>query len=574
MQFSIEVNGQQVTARRGETIKNVLDRIGIHVPTLCYLDGFTPTGGCRMCVVEVEGIPGLVPSCSHLVSEWMKIQTNSAKVLKSRKILVELLLTNHPDDCLYCERSGDCGLQDLAAEMNIRERKYFRKKEVQQIDKSCTSITRDPAKCVMCNRCIRVCDEVIGVGAIDIVGRGSSGRIGTMFNKGLNTKTCVKCGQCIMVCPTAALTERTAVQQVIDALHNPETFPVIQFSPTVPATIAEMFNLKSSKDLLNLLRAALKAMGFRQVFDISMAADVAIMEEATELLQRLNDGGPLPMFTACCPSWVKYVEECKPPLLPYLSRVRSPQQIMGRLIKSYITTSAGQKPESVFVVSVMPCTSAKHEASLDLMKDGATRHVDAVITTRELARIIRSMGIDFSGLEPEPSDTAFGMRSSAGNLFGISGGHLEGLLRTAQHLATGSDTNALKISDLRGLKPKKESRVKLGKHTVQAVALNGLASARPVIDEIASGKTDYHLVEVMTCPYGCINGGGQKMHADEKNLKARMKALYDVDEEEMIKVAHRNPIVNDLYEKFLAKPGSAMNNELLHTSREPNNDSQ
>lgn len=567
MQFDIEINDQQVTAKRGETIKNVLDRIGIHVPTLCYMEGYTPTGGCRLCVVEVDGVNELVPSCSYLVTEWMKIKTHSPKVLKSRKILVELLLASHPDDCLYCERSGICGLQDLALEMNVRERKYLGKKEIQQIDKTCPAIVRNPAKCLLCGRCIRVCDEIIGVSAIDVIGRGSNSRIGTAYNKGLNVQTCVKCGQCIMVCPTGALTEKSGYQVVIDALHNPMLYPVVQFSPTVPAAIAEDFGLKASKDILNLLRAALKTMGFRQVYDLSMTADLTIMEEATEFLSRLNNKGTLPLITSCCPAWVRYVEKIKPELLPNISTTRSPQQMMGRLIKNYIASSSGQKSENVFVVSVTPCTAKKYEADADRMKDGASRYVDAVITIRELSRIIRLMGIDFGGLEPEPSDTAFGMRSSAGNLFGVSGGHLEGLIRTIQHMVTGLDTNSLKITELRGLKSKKEARVKLGKQIIRAVAVNGLANAMAMTDDVISGREDYQLIEVMACPFGCINGGGQKLNSEEKNLKSRMKFLYDVDDEEMIKVAHKNPIVSDLYDKFLTRPGTSDNNDLLHVSR-------
>jgi iron-only hydrogenase group A len=567
MQFDIEINSQPVLAKRGETIKNVLDRIGIHVPTLCYLNGFTPTGGCRMCVVEVDGISELVPSCSHPVTEWMKIKTHSPRVLKARKVLVELLLASHPDDCLYCDRSGHCGLQDLAAEMNVRERKYHGKKQNIQIDKACQSIVRDPAKCVLCGRCIRVCDELIGVSAIDVVGRGSDSRIGTGYNKGLNTQACVKCGQCIMVCPTGALAEKSNIQEVIKALNNPDIFPVVQFSPTVPASIAEDFNIKASKDLLNLLRAALKKMGFRQVFDSSMAADLTIMEEAADFIERLKKHENLPMFTSCCPSWVKYVEALKPQLLPNLSTTASPQQLMGRLIKNYIASSAGQKAESVFVVSVMPCTAMKYEADKDRMKDGISRNVDAVITTRELVSIIRLMGIDLASLEPEPGDTHYSLRSSSGNLFGISGGHLEGLIRTIHYMMAGFEMSTLKINELRGLKGKKEAKIKIGKVIFNVAAVSGLANVKSLIDDIEAGREDFSIIEVMACPNGCINGGGQKLNSDEKNLKSRMKALYDVDDEEMIKVAHKSPIIIDLYERFLAKPGSERNKELLHVSR-------
>ena len=567
MQFDIEINNQPVSAKRGETIKNVLDRIGIKVPTLCYMNGFTPTGGCRMCVVEIDGVSELVPSCSYPVTEWMKIKTHSPRVLKARKVLVELLLANHPDDCLYCVRSGNCGLQDLATEMNVRERKYHGKRQNIQIDKACPAIVRDPAKCVLCGRCIRVCDEIMGVSAIDLIGRGSESKIGTTYNKGLNTQTCVKCGQCIMVCPTGAITEKSNIQVIIDVLNNPDLFPVIQFSPTVPASIGEDFNIKASKDILNLLRSALKKMGFRQVFDASMAADLTIMEEAAEFIERLNQHEKLPLLTSCCPSWVSYIESAKPQLLPYLSTTASPQQMMGRLIKNYITSSAGQKVENVYVVSVMPCTAKKYEAEKDRMKDGISRNVDAVITTRELVTMIKLLGIDFNSLEPEPIDTHFGMRSSAGNLFGISGGHLEGLIRTVHQMITGQEIGTLRISELRGLKGKKEARIKIGKVSFNIAAVSGLSNVKSLMDDIEAGREDYSLIEVMACPYGCINGGGQKLNPEEKNLKSRMKALYDVDDEEMIRVAHKNPVIVDLYERFLAKPGSERNKELLHVSR-------
>lgn len=567
MQFDVEINDQPVSAKRGETIKNVLDRIGLHVPTLCYLNGFTPTGGCRMCVVEVDGISELVPSCTHPVTEWMKIKTHSPRVLKARKVLVELLLAGHPDDCLYCERSGNCGLQNLASEMNVRERKYHGKRQNIQIDKACQSIVRDPAKCVLCGRCIRICDETMGVSAIDVVGRGSESKIGTTYNKGLNTQTCVKCGQCIMVCPTGALKEKSNLQAVSDALNNTELFPVIQFSPTVPASIGEYFNIKASKDILNLLRAALKKIGFRQVFDTSMAADLTIMEEAAEFIERFNKHENLPLLTSCCPSWVKYIESLKPQFLPNLSPTASPQQMMGRLIKNYIASSAGQKPENVFVVSVMPCTAKKYEADLDRAKDGISRNVDAVLTTRELVSMIRLLGIDFNSLEPEPSDTHYSMRSSSGNLFGVSGGHLEGLIRTIHHMVTGFEMNTLKINELRGLKAKKEVKIKVGKMMLNVAAVSGLSNVKALCDDIAAGREDFNIIEVMACPNGCINGGGQKLNSDEKNLKSRMKALYDIDEEEMIKVAHKSPVIIDLYDRFLAKPGSVRNKELLHVSR-------
>jgi len=503
----------------------------------------------------------------------MKISTHSPRVLKARRTIVELLLANHPDDCLYCDRNGLCGLQDLAGEMNIRERKYHGKRKVIPVDHSCPSIVRDPAKCLLCGRCVRICDEVIGVGAIDVIGRGSESQIGTAYNKGLNPNTCVKCGQCIMVCPTGALTEKSNLQQIIDTLHNPALYPVIQFSPTVPASIGEEFNLKASKDILNLLRAALKRIGFRQIFDTSMAADLTIMEEAAIFAERFEKNENLPMLTSCCPAWVKYVEDVKPQLLPYLSTTLSPQQMMGRLIKNYITSSAGLKPENVFVVSVMPCTAKKSEADRDRMKDGTGRYVDAVLTTREFARLIRLLGIDFGSLEPEPTDTHYGIRSSAGNLFGISGGHLEGLVRTVHQVMTGQEMGSLKIAELRGLKGRKEAKIRIGKNTISVSAISGLAAFKSLAEDIETGKEPARIIELMVCPNGCINGGGQKLNCDEKNLKARMKAIYDVDDEEMIRVAHKNPVIVDLYDRFLAKPASDHNRELLHSSRTTEKDS-
>jgi len=571
MLFSIEINDQTVSAKRGETILTVLNRNGIYVPTLCHMNGFSPTGSCRMCIVEVEGIPGLVPSCSHPVEEWMRIKTHSPRVIRARKALLELLLANHPDDCLYCVRSGNCELQKLADEMNITERRYHGKKQPLQVDKYCPSIERDPAKCILCGRCMRVCDEVIGVSAIDIIGRGSNSRIGTTYNKGLNYDACVKCGQCIICCPTAAIREHSQFHLLLEMLNKQDHYPVIQFSPTVPGSIAEAFGLKTSKDILNLVRAALKKIGFRQVFDTSMAADLNIMEVSKELADRLKSNGPFPLFTSCCPSWVRYVESSRPDLLPHLSQVKSPQQIMGSVIKNYITSSIRFSQDKVHSVSVMPCTAKKYEAVHEHETKGGCAMVDSVLTTRELIQLIRLMGIDFSNLEPEPADTAFSVRSSAGKLYGLAGGVAEGILRTLCYQVHGQELSPIKINELRGPKNRKETLLKMGKQTVKTIAVSGLANAMALLEEIDAGKTHAHLVEVMACPGGCINGGGQCLGADEKVMKARIKAIYDVDDEEIIKVAHKNPIVGELYEKFLGQPGSVRSREMLHISRKSEN---
>jgi iron-only hydrogenase group A len=564
MLFNIEINDQEFSARRGETILTVLNRNGIKVPTLCYMAGMTPTGSCRMCMVEVDGLPGLVPACSQPVEEWMKIRTHSARVIRARRTLLELLLASHPDDCLYCEKSNHCELQALSEELNVRERRYQQKRKPVQIDKACPSVERNPAKCILCGRCIRTCDTVIGIAAIDITGRGSASSIGTSQNKGLNFQGCVKCGQCIMVCPTGALSERSSLHRVLDALNNPELCTVIQFSPTAPGSVAEEFGLKPGKDALNLLRTALRMAGFKYILDTSLAADLAIMEEATIIAERLKKKEKLPVFTASCPSWVHYLREFRPDYLQNLLPVRSPQQIMGSLIRSYVIPPHNRAPETVFSVSVMPCTASKAEAEQEGLISDKYRDVDAVLTIRELVRLIRLFGIDVTSLEPDPTDSMYGTRSSAGKLCGAAGGGLEGTLRTTYQLMTGQELQPVKINDLRGLKEFKEFRMKIGKDYFNAVAVSGLGRAIKLLEDIASGKSRYDIIEVMACPYGCINGGGQPFGADEKTLKARMKAIYDVDEEEMIKVAHKSPVVGHVYEKLLGSPGSPAAREMTH----------
>jgi len=543
MIFTIEINGQTVTARRGETILSILNRTGIRIPTLCHLAGFTPTGACRMCVVEVESMPGLVTACSHSAEEWMKIRTHSPRVMKARKTVVELLLANHPDDCLYCDRSGSCELQDLASELNVKERHYRSRKPSIRIDRNCDSIERDPAKCILCGRCIRVCDEIIGMSAIEIVGRGSKSLIGTSLNKGLNIQACVKCGQCIMVCPTAALKEKSSYHTVIDALNNKDLFPVVQISPGVQGSIAEDLGIKGGRDLQNLLGTALRKMGFRQVFDTSASADLMILEISQQLVQRIRDKEKMPLFTSCCPSWVKFVEEYKPELKKHMVASKSPMQIMGTWIKDHYPQRMNIAKDKIFSVAVMPCTSKKHEAISGDEKDVHT--IDAVLTTRELIRMIRLFGIDFSNMEPENTELGFGVRGSAGRLSGIAGGETEAVIRTLYYRMTGQEISPVKINELRGLKNRKETRIKIGRSSFGFAAVSGLAAAQQLLEEIETGKSEYQMVEVMACPFGCINGGGQRLGTDEKALKSRMKALYDADEEEMIKVAHRNPTLQE-----------------------------
>ena len=545
MIFTIHINGQPVTVRRDETILSVLNRTGIRVPTLCHLAGFTPTGACRMCVVEVEGKPELVTACSHPVEEWMKIKTHSPRVMKARRINVEMLLANHPDDCLYCERTGNCELQGLSFELDIKQRRHHPRKFAVPADENCPSIVRDPAKCILCSRCIRVCEEVMGMNAIEIIGRGSNSSLGTSQNNGLNLQACVKCGQCIMVCPTAALKEKSSYQHVIDALSQTRLFPIIQISPGVQGSIAEDLGIKGSRDFQTLLATALRKIGFRQVFDTSAAADLMVLDISRQLSERIKEKEKTPLFSSCCPSWVKYIEDFRPELKKHLVTVKSPMHIMGSLIREKFAVKMGIASEKIFSVAVMPCTSKKYEAIKEA--EAGPPIIDAVLTTRELIRLIRLYGIDFSTLEPDNTEIGFGIKGTSGKLSGIAGGESEAVIRTLYYQITGTELSPVKINDLRGLKSRKETKVKIGRNTYGFVAVSGLMAAQQLLEEIDNGRNEIILVEVMACPFGCINGGGQRFGTDEKALRSRMKALYDTDEEEMIKAAHKNPSIFEFY---------------------------
>lgn len=560
MQFTIEINGVKAVAKRGETILSVLQRSGIRVPTLCCMAGFSPTGSCRMCIVEVDGIKNLLPACSSPVEEWMQIRTHSPRVIRARKTIVELLLANHPDDCLYCDRAGTCELQKIASELNIRERKYHTRRPSVMIDRNCSSIERDPGKCILCERCIRVCDETIGVNAIEIIGRGSKSIIGTSLNKGLNQQSCIKCGQCIMVCPTNALKEKDHTGKVIDALNDPALYPVIQLSSTITVSIAEEFGLKTGKDLISRVTMALRKIGFKEIYDTSLGADINTMEMAARLVEKIKNKEKMPLFTSCCPSWVSYVEAFQPGIKTDLAAVKSPQQIMGTLIREYFKP-AGEK--KIFSVAVMPCTAKKQEADLDPAGD-KEKNVNAVLTTRELFRLLRHYGLDLNAIDPGLTETGYGNRGSSGRLYGVSGGASESIIRSFYYMMTGQEINPMKITELRGTKGRKEFRLKIAKSTYTFVAINGLQYIKPLLDEISAGRNDVQLVEVMVCPGGCINGGGQRFGSDEKASRSRSRAIYDADEEEMIKVAHKNPAVTAVYAGLLGTPLSPECTELLY----------
>lgn len=562
--IEMQVDGRTIEAKEGETILSALKREGIHVPTLCHMEGLPPSGACRMCIVELEGAPNFVTACSYPVAPGMKIQTCSPKVLDARRTIVELLLSNHPDDCLYCTRSGKCDLQQLSQSMGIRQRSYRGKRNEQPKDVS-GPIVRDPDKCILCGRCVRICEEIQGVSAIDFVGRGSRAYVGTAFDQGLNISTCINCGQCIVGCPTGALAEKSYIDEVVAALADPGKMVVVQHAPSVSVSLAEEFGMEAGQDVDGKMVAALRRIGFDRVFDTSFTADLTIMEEASELAQRIARGGTLPMFTSCSPGWIKFVEQFYPEFIPNLSTCKSPQQMMGAVIKSYFAEREKIDPARIVSVSIMPCTAKKFESNRPEMAPNHIPDVDYVLTTRELGKLLHMFGIDLPAMAPQEADTPFGERSTAGKIFGASGGVMEAAVRTAHFLLTGQEAPKLEIQSVRGMKGIKEIRTKIGGLEIGAAVASGLGNARKLLDEIKAGRKDLHFVEIMTCPGGCINGGGQPIGADINAVRARMQALYKIDQSEEIRVSHKNPYITRLYEEFLGKPLGEKSHQLLHT---------
>ena len=563
--IELEVDGRQIEARPDDTILSAVTRHGIDIPTLCHMEGLPPSGACRLCVVEVEGNPALVPACSSAVASGMKVRTHTPRVLDARRTIVELLLGSHPDDCLYCARNGKCTLQDLSENLGVRQRLYRSERTVRPTDVSSPSITRDPDKCILCGRCVRVCEEIQSVSAIDFAGRGCDAMIATAFDRGLNLSTCVNCGQCIVACPTGALRERSYVDEVVAALADPEKMVVVQHAPSISVTLAEEFGTKAGQDVDGKMVAALRYIGFARVFDTSFTADLTIMEEGSELVQRIKNGGPLPMLTSCSPGWIKFLEHFYPDLIPNVSTCKSPQQMMGAVIKTFFAEREGVDPADIVSVSIMPCTAKKFESSRPEMAPEHIPDVDYVLTTRELGHMLKMFGVDLMAMEADTADTPFGERTTAGKIFGASGGVMEAAVRSAHFLLTGTEMAELDVQPVRGLEGAKEIHTKLGDLEVGAAVVSGLGNARVLLDQIRAGRDDLHFIEVMTCPGGCINGGGQPLGADIEAVKARMRALYRIDREEEVRVSHKNACVQRLYDEFLGEPLGEMSHRLLHT---------
>ncbi len=560
----ITVNGKSVRTEPHENLLEVLRREGVRIPTLCHWEGLPAVGACRLCVVELEGQANLVPACATPAVEGMRVHTHSARVVDARKTIIELILANHPDDCLYCPRKGSCELLQLATELGVTERTYRGARIRHARDVSSPSLVRDPEKCILCGRCVRVCSQIQGVGAIDFTGRGAATLVAPAFIDGLNVSSCVHCGQCVMACPTGALTDARHLRRVTAALDDPQLTVVIQHAPSVSVTLGEYFGFPAGTDVDGLLVAALRRLGFKVVFDTSFTADLTVMEEASELVERIRHGGPLPMFTSCSPAWVRYVETFHPRWREHVSTCKSPQQMMGALIKNVWAKRQGVPADQVFSVSVMPCTAKKAEARRPEMLTDGRFDVDAVLTVRELAELIVMKGVDFRTLEPSRPDRPFGARSSAGKLFGATGGVLEAALRTAAFLLTGKNPTA-DLTALRDSDGVRELTLEVGGLELKVVAVSGLAAAARVLGEIESGHLKPHLVEVMSCPGGCVAGGGQPYGTDAAAVAARVQALHRLDRGAPVRFAHENAEIGDLYREVLGEPLGELSHRLLHT---------
>ena len=573
-----------VTVPDGTMVLDAAKKAGVVIPALCFLEGFEPLGACRVCMVEVEGAKSLVAACSFPVGEGMKIHTSTKRVREARRTVVELLLSEHDGNCQTCERNEDCELQRLAYELGIRTLRYEGEKTKAGIDDSTMALVRDNSKCIKCRRCVTACTQVQGVGALFPQNRGFATVIGPAFTLGLADVSCVQCGQCAAVCPVGAIVENSHIERVWAALEDPSKTVVVQTAPAVRAALGECFGLPTGTLVTGKMYAALRRLGFDNIFDTNFTADLTIIEEGMELLSRLKSAlkegkqVALPQFTSCSPGWIKYVETFYPEFLLNLSTCKSPQQMFGAVAKTYWAAKVGKKPEDIYVVSIMPCTAKKFEADRPEMDSSGVRDVDAVLTTRELARMIKQAGINFTGLPDEEVDQILGVSSGAADIFANTGGVMEAALRTAYEIVTGRELpfDGLHINQLAGLTGVKEISLTitgtvpewsfLEGATVNLAVAHGLANARTVLEAIKSGAKSYHFVEVMTCPGGCIGGGGQPRLTTNEKRKARIGAIYKEDRSKKLRKSHDNPKIKQIYAEFLNVPLGEKSHHLLHTS--------
>jgi len=553
-----------IKAEKGETILSALNRNGITIPTLCRMKDFSPTGACRMCVVEVEGRDRLVTACSHPVEEWMKIKTHSPRVILARKTIVELLLSNHPDDCLYCDRNLNCELQRLSEQLNIRDRRIRGKKIKQRLDQSSPAIVRELSKCILCGRCVRVCEEEITSNSLDFINKGKDTHIGAAMDKDFNFSSCINCGQCVLVCPTGALHEKRNINEVQDYLNKQGIIKAIQYSPLVAVGIADELGGKYNEEFDRILNAVLRRIGFDKVFTTGTGTDVCITEIANQISERIENKVATPLYISACPAWVKYAEQFIPSLIPQLSKVKPPQQITGVLIKTLIADQIGARPEQIFSVSATPCLAMKFEATRDGMMRKGIPDVDSVLTVRELARLIRLYGIDIANIDPEPADEPIAGRSSSAVLAEVSGGMTEAVLRLLYYNKLNKEADKQLFRKLRSSGTFRETSLEVGENLVKVAVVDGLTGLEHLKNSIDSGK-NYDLIEVMTCQGGCVHGAGLTFNTTRDEIKSRSKQIYHADDTEPINLPCKSPDLINLYEKFLKDNKDIADKKIFYT---------
>lgn len=570
--ITLTIDGTKVSVPEGTTIMQAAEQLGIHIPRLCYHPDLSLAGSCRVCIVDVKGLGYFMASCSVAVWEGMEVQTNSPEIRQARRDIVELLLDNHPKDCQTCERDGNCELQNLAYAMGVRERLFEGQRKRFAIDDSSHSVVRDPEKCILCGRCVRVCHEIQGVYNLSQHGRGFSTVVGPAHLSKMDESVCIQCGQCINVCPTAAFLEKRSTEDVWQALADPRKHVVVQTAPSIRAAIGEGFGLRPGTPCTGKMVTALRVLGFDAVFDTDLGADLTIVEEAHEFLTRLQGDGPLPMITSCSPGWISFLEKFYPGLIPHASTCRSPMTMLSVLIKTYYAQRKGLDPNDIYVVAVMPCVAKKFESRRPEhhTADGLP-YTDAVLTTRELIWMIKCYGINFTKLPDGEFDAPLGIASGAGDIFGCTGGVMEATLRAAGELVTGKPADRLEFTEVRAVEGLRETYVAIGDRAIHVAVANGLTNAKIVLDKVAEGKESFHVIEVMACPGGCVGGGGQPYPPegvkvlDPELLAKRASALHTIDAGKTLRKSYENPAVEEIYDTFLGGPGSPLAHQLLHT---------
>jgi iron-only hydrogenase group A len=576
--ISLTIDDTPLTVDPGTTILEAAEQLGIRIPRLCYHPDLSLMGSCRVCIVDVKGMGFYMAACSSQVWEGMEVQTNSPEIRQARRDIVELLLDNHPRDCQTCERDGNCELQNLAYSLGVRARHFEGKRKRFPIELSSHSVVRDSEKCVLCGRCVRVCSEIQGVNNLSQHGRGFHTVVAPAYEANMDDSVCIQCGQCINVCPTAAFIEKRSAGPVWQAIADPEMHVVVQTAPSIRAAIGEGFGLAPGTPATGQMVTALRRLGFDKVFDTDFGADLTIIEEAHEFLTRLKEG-PLPMITSCSPGWISFMEKFYPELIPHASSCRSPMSMLSVLAKTYYAEQTGIDPKKIFMVAVMPCVAKKYEAQRpEHRMDNGTPYTDAVLTTRELIWMIKCYGIDFASLPPGDFDNPLGLSSGAGDIFGTTGGVMEATLRAASELVTGKPADRLEFTEVRAVEGLRETYVAIGEHNIHVGVANGLTNAKILLDKVKAGKEQFHVIEVMACPGGCIGGGGQPYPPegvkvlDPELLRKRASALYSIDSKKKLRKSYENPAIEEVYSSFLGGPGTEKAHQLLHThykAREP-----